>query len=145
MHHETKYHLFYFSIIVGMIWGLRKICLKTLNIYEYITIGIFTYVFFMSTIIFLTKGIQGFKINTKKLTPKIILYMLILGFLSASFSITWTTMNKREDLTILPALSSGAKILSVGLVGIFFLKEEITFKKIISSTLILSGILFYFK
>ena len=83
--------------------------------------------------------------NNPKLTPKIILYMIILGGLAACFNITWTTMNKREDLTILPALSSGAKILSVGLVGIFFLKEEITFKKIISSILILSGIVIYFK
>ena len=145
MHHETKYHLFYFSIIVGMIWGLRKICLKTLNIYEYICIHIFSYAFFMSLIIFITKGIQGFKIDTKKLTPKIILYMIILGILAACFNITWTTMNKREDLTILPALSSGAKILSVGLVGIFFLKEDITLKKFISSILILSGIVIYFQ
>lgn len=145
MHHETKYHLFYFFIIVGIIWGLRKICLKTLDIYEYITIGIFSYAFFMSLIIFITKGMKGFKINTKKLTPKIIIYLIILGFLGASFSISWITMNKHEDLTILPALTSGTKIISVGLVGIFFLKEDITFKKIISSILILSGILFYFK
>ena len=145
MHHETKYHLFYFFIIIGIIWGLRKICLKTLNIYEYITIGIFSNAFFMFLIILLTKGTKGFKIDTKKITPKIILYLILLGFLGASFTISWITMNKNEDLTILPALSSGTKIISVGLVGIIFLKEEITFKKIISSILILSGILFYFK
>ena len=144
MHHETKYNLFYFFIIVGSIWGLRKICLKTLDIYEYIILVSLTYAFFLFFIILLTKGIKGFKINTKKLKPKIIIYVILLGLLGASLKFIWIIMNKKEDLTILPALSSGAKILSVRLVGIIFLKEDITLKKIISSILILSGILFYF-
>jgi drug/metabolite transporter (DMT)-like permease len=145
MHHKTIIQLFYFFFVVGLQWGLRKICLSTLDIYEYITIGIFSYAFFMLLIIFITKGFSGFKINTKKLTPEIIIYLICLGLLSALFKTTLVSMNKNEDLTILPALVSAVTITSVGLFGIFFLKEKITAKKLISTILIFIGIFFYFK
>ena len=125
--------------------AFRKKCLNTLTIYEFILVGAALHILFIIPIIYFYKGKTAFKIDFKKFTPIILFYLLLLGITGAIATIIFVTMTKNEDLTILPALSSGTKILAVGISGIIFLNEKLTMQKLFSSLLILSGIIFYFK
>lgn len=141
MHHETKYNLIYLTILSSTIWLLRKVCLNVFDIYEYIIIALILYPLFMIPLIYYKRG--NLSINLKKFNYKIILYLIIIIFLSANSSIYFYTIVQNEDISIAPSLMFGLKIISVFVLGVLFLKEKITIRKIISLITILVGIFLF--
>ena len=137
MHHETKYHLIYLTILSSTIWLLRKVCLNVFDIYEYIIISLILYPLFMIPLIYYKRG--SLLIDLKKFNYKISLYLIIIIFLAVNGSIYYYTIVQNEDISVAPSLIFGLKIISVFLLGILFLKEKITIRKIIALIIVLVG------
>ena len=95
----------------------------------------------MLPLIYYKKG--NISINKKKLNFKIISYLFIIIFLIVNATIYHHKIIKNEDISSSPSLIYGARIFFVFILGIFFLKEKITIKKIISLLLVLSGLFLF--
>ena len=141
MHHETKYYLIYLTLLSSIIWVLRKICLNTLDIYEYILISLMLYPLFMIPLIYYKRG--HLSIDKKKINYKIILYLIIIIFLSVNGIIYHKKIIQNEDISVAPSLIFSLKIISVFILGIIFLNEKITFKKILALIIISIGFLLF--
>jgi len=137
MHHETKYHLIYLTILTTLIWLLRKICLNKLDVYEYIIISLVLYPLFMIPLIYYKRGYLS--IDTKKINIKIFIYLLIIVFLSVNSAIYFYSIAKNEDISVGPSLVFGLRILTVFIAGVIFLNEKITRRKLLALLVILTG------
>lgn len=137
MHHETKYHLIYLTFLSSTIWLLRKICLNVFDVYEYIIIGLILYPLFMVPLIYYKRG--NFAIDLKKFNYKISLYLIIIMFLAVNSSIYYHTLVQNEDISTAPSLIYSLKIISVFILGIVFLNEKFTHRKILALIIILTG------
>ena len=137
MHHTTKYNLVYLTILSSSIWLLRKICLNTLNVYEYLIISLVLYPLFMIPLIYYKRG--SLSIDLKKINYKIFFYLIIIIFLATNNTIYYHSIIKNENISVSPSLIYSLKIVSVFMLGILFLNEKITTKKIISLMIILIG------
>ena len=120
MHHETKYHLIYLTILTTLIWLLRKICLNKLDIYEYIIISLVLYPLFMIPLIYYKRG--HISVDTKKINIKIFIYLLIIVFLAVNSTIYFYNIAKNEDISVGPSLVFGLRILTVFIAGVIFFK-----------------------
>ena len=143
MHHKTKYNLFYLTILTTLIWLLRKICLNTLTIYEYILVGLILYPLFMISLIYYKEGVSGLKIDFKKFNFKIIMYLTLIIFLGVNSSIYFYNIAQNEDISVAPSLIAGFRILTVFITGVIFLNEKITIKKILALIIILTGLFLF--
>ena len=141
MHHETKYHLIYLTFLSSTIWLLRKICLNVFDVYEYIIIGLILYPLFMIPLIYYKRG--SLSIDLKKFNYKISLYLIIIIFLAVNSSIYYHTLVQNEDISTAPSLIFSLKIISVFILGIVFLNEKFTLKKLLSLIIILTGFLLF--
>lgn len=137
MHHETKYHLIYLTILTTLIWLLRKICLNEMDVYEYLLISLVLYPLFMVPLIYYKRG--NLYIDFKKIDRKIFLYLLIIIFLAVNSSLYFHYIAKNEDISVGPSLVSGLRILTVFIAGVIFLNEKITRRKLLALIIILTG------
>ena len=137
MHHETKYHLFYLTILTTLIWLLRKICLNKLDVYEYILISLVLYPLFIVPLIYYKKG--NLSIDFKKIDRKIFIYLLIILGLYANATLYFHYIAKNEDISVGPSLIFGLRILTVFIAGVIFLNEKITRRKLLALIIILTG------
>ena len=137
MHHKTKYHLIYLTILTTLIWLLRKICLNKIDVYEYILISLVLYPLFMVPLIYYKKG--NLSIDFKKIDKKIFIYLLIIMFLAVNSSIYFYYIAKNEDISVGPSLIFGLRILTVFIAGVIFLNEKITRRKLLALFIILTG------
>jgi len=137
MHHKTKYHLIYLTILTTLIWLLRKLCLNSLEVYEYLLISLVLYPLFMVPFIYYKRG--NLSIDFKKIDRKIFLYLLIIMFLAVNSSLYFHHIAKNEDISVGPSLVFGLRILTVFIAGVIFLNEKFTRRKLLALIIILTG------
>jgi drug/metabolite transporter (DMT)-like permease len=132
-----------FSILTTLTWILRKTVLKKREVVSFV----FLETFFVCAAILISSyfilGHKKFIEIPTELTVNEIGYMSLLGVLIAGSIYSMRYLIKYEDISKLSPMIGGLKTILVAIVGILLFREEVTMRKLISISLIISGLFLF--
>jgi len=134
-----------FSILTTVTWTLRKTVLKNQDVISFVVLETF---FVCAAILIGSYFILGHKKFIEvptSLSLNQFGYMSLLGVLIAGSIYSMRYLIKYEDISKLSPMIGGTKTIMVAIVGIFLFGEEITFRKLISIALIVTGLFLFLK
>ena len=136
-----------FVVILG--WSLisfvRKDIIKYLNNIQTITLIHMTYQFalymlIMYVLFFDRKQLEGFSENLKKIPMSIYAGLGLVAILLVFESFSLNKLFKHYEVNFIIPLVSGISTVLIFIIGYYFYKENITFRKIAGVVLIITGI-----
>lgn len=145
MHHYSILAVLTFSIISTIVWTLRKTVLKKRQLFPFIILE--TLVVFISVIAgsYIYLGQEKFMNMHKLVGVNELVYIVILGILITGSIFCMRYLIKNEDISKLSPMIGATNTIMVVLVGLFLFNEKITSRKLLSITLIISGLLLFLK
>lgn len=132
-----------FSILTTLTWILRKTVLNKREVVSFV----FLETFFVCAAILISSyfilGHKKFIEIPTELTVNEIGYMSLLGVLIAGSIYSMRYLIRYEDISKLSPMIGGTKTILVAIVGILLFREEVTIRKLISISLIVSGLFLF--
>lgn len=143
MHHYSILAVLTFSIISTIVWTLRKTVLKKRQLFPFIILE--TLVVFISVIVgsYIYLGQEKFMNVHKLVGVNELVYIVILGILITGSIFCMRYLIKYEDISKLSPMIGATNTIMIVLAGLFLFNEKITSRKLLSITLIISGLLLF--
>ena len=145
MHHYSILAVLTLSIMSTIIWTLRKTVLKTQDLFPFILLETLVVFIFVIAGSYIYLGQEKFMNMHKLVEVNELVYIVILGILITGSIFCMRYLIKYEDISKLSPMIGATNTIMVVLVGLFLFNEKITSRKLLSITLIISGLLLFLK